>query len=94
MTENVVELHHWGYQVDMGCGNSDQWRLGGRPVGHPHVKDFAFVYVSTPVWFDRETMRMKTASGRTYQLYECSGKLEDQIEHILNDIKNKGTETW
>lgn len=90
---DYCELHDWHYGVNMGCG-VDSWQLTGRVYGHPNVSLGGQVFTSTPKKFDRENMIVETASGRKYKLFNCAGKLEEQIKHIEDDIAKGGTQHW
>lgn len=70
--------------MHMGLGKNT-WSLAGNVYGHPFYHDGKHVYVSTPKEFDEEKMQVKAFSGRVYQLGECGGKLEEEMQYIRDD---------
>lgn len=89
----MVVLENWRYNVEMG-GGTDAWKLNGEAYGHPNYEEGHRVWTSTPINFDPNSRILITASGRRYRLGVCAGNEREQIEYIMNDIANKGTEHW
>jgi hypothetical protein len=83
----IILLKNWAYRVNMGPWNDDRWGLTGEAYGHPRFPDGEIVTTSTPKAFDRESMVVITLSGSIYMLGDCGGNLEEQIQHIVKDVK-------
>lgn len=92
---NIVRLENWRYTVLMAGGfRGDSWRLTGNAYDHPDYANGHEVHTSTPVELDEVTLVVKTASGRTYQLCRCAGKLEEQLQYIREDIQRGGSKRF
>lgn len=88
---DLVSLEDWHYAVEFGCG-SDSWRLYGQVFGHPNQPDGRYIFTSTPTALDETQMLLTTASGRVYRLGACARNLQEQLQHIRDDITRGGTQ--
>lgn len=79
----MIRLENWRYATRFEGG---QWRLHGTVYDHPYIADGKAVWPSTPVYFQRDLMLLRTKSGSEYILGNCSGDLNEEVRYIIKDI--------
>lgn len=89
----MLTLYNYRFAVNMGCGR-DTWALYGEVYGREGFQNGSFIFVSTPVKFDRETERVETFSGSVYQLMNPADDKEKIFREIEKVIELGGYESW
>lgn len=78
----MKHLSNWRFQMHLN-GGGDIWGL------HGYNDEDKFVMIGTPKHFDEKNM-VVTTTRSIYQLGQCAGNLEENIQEIKDTIERGG----